>query len=124
MPEITITRLRKIIKEELEMLREGDAEEQGAIVMRACSDLIKAIEKFGAIATSKAKSATDGAGDSLEKRLKSVEKTLKRITDLPKDYVDGPKQPEASLKSSIEPAPVAPVPGAKKVSVQPNVKKA
>jgi hypothetical protein len=123
MPAITITRLKRIIQEELKMLREGDREEQGAVVMRACSDLIKAIEKFNAVAPAKAKSIMAGSGDTLEKRLREAEKLLKRITDSPKEYVDGPKQtpaPSAAAAPSAAPAPD----GGKKVSVQPVVKKA
>lgn len=111
MPAITVNRLKKIIKEELQALHEGDIEDQGAAINRACSDLIKAVEKFKTVSSAKAKSIADSSGTSLESHLKEAEKLLKRITDTPKEYVDGPKP-------SVEPAATG-----VKMSIQPKVKK-
>lgn len=129
MPSITVNRLKRIIKEELQMLHEGEREEQGAVLNRACSELIKAIEKFKESSSAKAKSMMDGGGVSLENHLKEAEKMLKRITDTPKEFVDGPKQtapqtpPAAPVAASPSTTSAVPTAANKKVSVQPNIKK-
>lgn len=128
MPSITVNRLKRIIKEELRMLHEGEIEEQGSALNRACSELIKAIEKFKGASSAKAKSVMDGGGISLEKHLNEAEKMLKRITDTPKEFVDGPKQvapkaePAAPVTAEPPKSPSSPV--NKKISVQPSIKKA
>lgn len=120
MPQLTISQLRKIISEEVKLLREGDKEDQAASMATAASKLLKAIEAFKSAASAKAKSSMDSSGMSLEKHLQESEKMLKRIVASPLQHVDGPKAPVAT--SSVVEPPQASVAPSKKVSVKPTVK--
>jgi hypothetical protein len=109
MPKLTISQLRKIISEEVQVLREGEKEDQAAAMAQNASKLLKAIESFKSVASAKAKSGADSSGASLEKHLLETEKMLKRIVASPLEYVDGPKvapQPSdaGSKKVTLKPA--------------------
>lgn len=119
MPKLTISQLRKIISEEVKILREGDKEDQAASMATASSKLLKAIESFKSAASAKAKSNIDGNGMSLEKHLQEAEKMLKRIVASPLQHVDGPKA--AVVSTPVEPSQSS-VATTKKVSVKPSVK--
>jgi hypothetical protein len=90
----TITQLRKIIAEELKLLREGEAEETAAKMANDASKLLKAIETFKSSATAKAKA-------DMGKHLDEVEKMLKRIVASPMQSVDviKPDAKKVTLKS-------------------------
>ena len=123
MPKLTISQLRKIISEEVKILREGDKEDQAAAMAKAAAALLKAIESFKSAASAKAKSSMDSAGLSLEKHLQESEKMLKRIVGSPLQHVDGPKTSVVATGAKVEPAAPQPVSSdAKKVSVKPTVK--
>ena len=113
MPKLTISQLRKIISEEVELIREGDREDQAAKMATAASKLLSAIESFKVAASAKAKSNMDSSGASLEKHLKEAEAMLKRIVASPLQHVDGPKPQVTAVASS----------DAKSVSVTPSVQK-
>lgn len=115
MPKLTISQLRKIISEEVQILREGEKEDQAAAMATAASKLLKAIESFKSAASAKAKSNADVSGTSLEKHLQESEKMLKRIVASPLEHVDGPK-----VGVSAAPAPAAVGGAPKKVSLKPS----
>jgi hypothetical protein len=124
MPKLTISRLRKIIAEEVSLLREGEKEDQAASMAQNASKLLKAIESFKSTASSKAKSSADASNATLEKHLLEAEKMLKRIVASPLNYVDGPKQPIAGTPSAVVPdQSLAGAATTKKVSVKPAVEK-
>jgi hypothetical protein len=109
MPKLTISQLRKIISEEVQVLREGEKEDQAAAMAQNASKLLKAIESFKLVASAKAKSGADSSGSSLEKHLLEAEKMLKRIVASPLEYVDGqkvaPQTSEPNLKKiTLKPA--------------------
>lgn len=108
MSKLTISQLRKIIAEEVQVLKEGDKEDQAAAMAQNASKLLKAIESFKLVASAKVKSSADSSGFSLEKHLLETEKMLKRVVASPLEHVDGPK----SMPSSSEQ-------GVKKVSLKP-----
>lgn len=110
MSKLTVAQLRKIISEEVQILREGEKEDQAAAMATAASKLLKAIETFKSAASAKAKSNADPSGTSLEKHLQEAEKMLKRIVASPMVHVDGPKMPQAP----------APTEAPKKVSLKPS----
>lgn len=124
MPKLTISRLRKIIAEEVSLLREGEKEDQAAAMATSASKLLKAIEAFKSAASAKAKSSADSSGASLEKHLKEAEKMLKRIVSSPMQHVDGPKLQPVSPVASVEPPQPPTTDTAKKVSLKPDVEKA
>jgi len=96
MSKLTIRQLRKIILEEVEVLREGEKEDQAAAMATTASKLLKAIESFKKAASAKAKSTIDSSGASLEMHLELTQKMLKRIVESPMMYVDGPKNTPAA----------------------------
>ena len=85
MPKITLDRLKKIIREEVEMLHEGEDLDSAAKVMSSATKLLGAIESFKEIASEKAKSTLEDSG------LHQVESMLKRIIDSPMQYVSIPR---------------------------------
>lgn len=124
MPKLTISHLRKIIAEEVSLLREGEKEDQAASMAQNASKLLKAIESFKSAASAKAKSSADTSNATLEKHLLEAEKMLKRIVASPLNYVDGPKSPVAGTPSAVEPSQPSPLASTtKKVSVKPAVEK-
>lgn len=130
MPKLTISRLRKIIAEEVTLLREGDKEDQAASMAQNASKLLKAIESFRSAASAKAKSTSDSTGTTLEEHLQETERVLKRIVGSPLNYVDGPK-PQVQPTVTPSSTPVPPVSAVeppqaqstKKVSLKPSVEK-
>jgi molybdenum-dependent DNA-binding transcriptional regulator ModE len=86
MAKIEINRLQKIIREELENLREGADHDSAAKLMSAATKLINAIDSFKEAASEKAKAELDA-------HLASVEQTLSRIVSSPMQYVDVTKPP-------------------------------
>jgi len=100
MPKLTVAQLRKIISEEVQILREGEKEDQAAAMATSASKLLKAIESFKAAASAKAKSSMDSSGTSLERHLQLAEKMLKRIVESPMMHVDGPKAPPPTAPSA------------------------
>jgi len=113
MPKITISQLRRIISEEVKVLKEGDREDQAAAMAQNASKLLKAIESFKSVASAKAKSSADASAVALDKHLLETEKILKRIVVSPMEYVDGPKTPPSTAVASGD---------EKKVSVKPTTK--
>jgi len=102
MSKLTILQLRKIIAEEVQVLREGDKEDQAAAMAQNASKLLKAIESFKLVASAKVKSSADSSGFSLEKHLLEVEKMLKRVVASPIEHVDGPKLEPMSSKPNVK----------------------
>lgn len=121
MPKLTISQLRKIISEEVSILREGDKEDQAASMATAASKLLKAIESFKGASSAKAKSSIDSGGMSLEKHLQEAEKMLKRIVASPLQHVDGPKI-SVTPSAPAEPSQSSTLAATKKVSVKPSIK--
>ena len=117
MHKLTISRLKKIIAEEVSLLKEGEKEDQAAAMAQNASKLLKAIELFKASASSKALSSADAANTTLEKHLLETEKMLKRIVASPMTHVDGPKQPDEVPSSPVASQSLS----AKKVSIKPNI---
>ena len=89
MAKIGITRLKKIIREELQNIYEGTDEDSAAKMAQAASKLLGAIESFKDSASEKVKSEV---GSNLD----GVEQLLKRVVSSPMQYVDvtaaGPKK--------------------------------
>jgi len=89
MAKIGISRLKKIIREELENIYEGVDEDSAAKMAQTASKLLSAIESFKEASSEKVKSEV---GSSLE----GVEQLLKRVVASPMQYVDvtspGPKK--------------------------------
>jgi len=129
MLKLTISRLRKIIAEEVTLLAEGEKEDQAASMAQNASKLLKSIEAFKSAASAKAKSSADEMGTTLDEHLKESERVLKRIVMSPMNYVDGPK-PAVQQSTPAAPTPVVasqPLPStdsSKKTSLKPNVQKA
>ena len=96
MPKITLDRLKKIIREEVEMLHEGEDHDSAAKVMNSAAKLISAIEAFREAGSEKAKTSLAEAG------LDQVESALKRVIDSPMQYVDV-TTPPAQKKVSLRP---------------------
>lgn len=86
MAKIGISRLKKIIREELENLREGDDHDAASKIMSAATKLLGAIESFKESASEKAKAEM---GSNLE----GIEKLLNRIVSSPMQYVDATNPP-------------------------------
>lgn len=95
MPKIELDRLKKIIREEIENLNEGDAHDAATKQASVAAKLLKAIETFKNTASEKAKS---DFGESIS----SVEQILVRIINSPMQYIDAPKPvvKKVSLKPS------------------------
>jgi len=84
MAKINITTLRKIIAEEIRVLKEGAGEDSAAALVSSASKLLKALESFKESASHKSKA-------DLEVHMNELEKTLKRIVASPMQYIDSPK---------------------------------
>lgn len=89
MAKIGISRLKTIIREELQNIYEGADEDTAAKIMSGASKLLNAIESFKETASEKVKAEV---GSNLD----GVEQLLKRIVASPMQYVDvaapGPKK--------------------------------
>lgn len=89
MAKIGISRLKKIIREELQNIYEGADEDAAAKIMSGASKLLNAIESFKESASEKVKAEV---GSNLD----NIEQMLKRIVSSPMQYVDatspGPKK--------------------------------
>ena len=86
MPKIELSRLKKIIREEMALLHEGEDHDAAAKNMTNATKLLKAIESFKADASSVVKG-------ELGAHLDEIEKTLNRIVQSPMKYVDVTKPP-------------------------------
>jgi hypothetical protein len=88
MAKIGISRLKTIIREELQNIYEGADEDAASKIMSGASKLLNAIESFKETASEKVKAEV---GSNLD----GVEQLLKRIVASPLQYVDvtapGPK---------------------------------
>lgn len=96
MPQIKLDRLKKIIQEELALVKEGDNHADGAKLMTSAAKLLDAIEKFK-------KDASKKALADVENDLGALEGKLKRITDSPMMYVDSATSGQYK-KVSLKPA--------------------
>lgn len=85
MSKITVQALRKLIAEEIRIIKEGANEDQAAKMAQSASKLLKAIEDYKTVATEKAKS-------EMGNHLDESEKLLKRIISAPLQYIDAPKK--------------------------------
>lgn len=89
MAKIGISRLKKIIREEIENLYEGADEDAASKIMSSATKLLNAIESFKESSSEKLKS-------ELGSNLDGVEQLLKRVVASPMQYVDvtspGPKK--------------------------------
>lgn len=89
MAKIGISRLKQIIREELQNINEGTDEESAAKMAQSASKLLSAIESFKESASEKVKSEVSAGLDG-------VEQLLKRVVASPMQYVDvtspGPKK--------------------------------
>jgi len=94
MPKIALDTLKKIIREEMENLREGEDHDTAAKIMTSTSKLLSAIEAFKESSSEKVKSEL---GEPLEK----VEQVLNRIMASPMQYIDvtKPVVKKVTLKS-------------------------
>lgn len=94
MAKIGISRLKTLIREELQNIYEGADEDTAAKIMSGASKLLNAIDSFKESSSEKVKAEM---GSNLE----GVEQLLKRIVSSPMQYVDvvspGPKK--VSLKA-------------------------
>lgn len=99
MAKITIETLRKIISEEIQLVREGANEDAAAGLASNASKLLKAIESFKEAATAKAKA-------DMGNHIEETEKLLKRMISSPMQYVDMPKPvvKKVAVKTPEEPA--------------------
>lgn len=99
MPKIALNTLKKIIREEMSTLREGQDHDTAAKIMSSASKLLSAIEDFKESASEKVKS-------EIMTHVEEVEKNLNRIMASPMQYVDTMKPPaqKVTLKSKKEPA--------------------
>lgn len=86
MAKIGISRLKKIIHEEISLLREGEDHDSASKIMSSATKLLSAIETFKETASEKAKAEM---GTNLE----GVEQLLNRIVASPMQYVDATKPP-------------------------------
>jgi len=93
MAKIGISRLKTIIREELQNIYEGVDEDAAAKIMSGASKLLNAIESFKESASEKVKAEV---GSNLD----GVEQLLKRIVSSPMQYVDvaAPAPKKVSLK--------------------------
>ena len=89
MAKIGISRLKKIIREEIENLYEGADEDAASKIMSSATKLLNAIESFKENSSEKLKA-------ELGSNLDGVEQLLKRVVASPLQYVDvtapGPKK--------------------------------
>lgn len=94
MAKIGISRLKKIIREELSLLQEGEDHDSASKIMSSATKLLSAIETFKETASEKAKS-------EMGTNLDGVEQLLNRIVASPMQYVDATKPPakKVTLKS-------------------------
>ena len=86
MAKIGISRLKQIIREELQNINEGADEETAAKMAQAASKLLGSIEDFKEAASEKVKSEVGS-------HLDNVEQLLKRIVASPMQYVDAASPP-------------------------------
>lgn len=94
MAKIGLARLKKIIREELETLHEGDDHDSAAKIMSAATKLLGAIEAFKESSSEKVKA-------EIGTNMDSVEQLLNRIVASPMQYVDATKPP--TKKVSLKP---------------------
>ena len=89
MSKITLERLKKIIREEVQMFSEGTDHDAASKIMTGATKLLNAIEAFKESASEKVKS-------EIGSNLDGVEQLLNRIVASPMQYVDitdpGPKK--------------------------------
>jgi Sec-independent protein translocase protein TatA len=113
MHTIKMNRLKQIIREELEIIREGAEEEAAVKNSSACSKLLKAIEAFKSEASEKTKSAAQELG------LDKVEEKIKFIVGSPLGFIDPVAVEQPKSETSTEKLDSTP----KKVVVKSQVKK-
>lgn len=94
MTKIGLRQLKEMIKEELEILREGDDHDAAVRIMTSASKLLKAIDNFKENSSEKSRS-------EMGQHLEEIEKTLKRIVASPLHYVDATKP--APKKVTLKP---------------------
>lgn len=99
MAKIGISRLKKIIREELSMIHEGEDHDSASKIMSSATKLLSAIETFKETASEKAKA-------EMGTNLDGVEQLLNRIVASPMQYVDATKPPTKKItlkpqKSSV-----------------------
>lgn len=93
MPKIGLDRLKKIIREELENLYEGEDHDSASKIMSSATKLLNAIESFKESASEKVKAEMVD--------LEKVEQILQRVISSPMQYVDTSKPP--AKKVSLRP---------------------
>lgn len=90
MAKIGISRLKKIIREEMSLLREGEDHDSASKIMSSATKLLSAIETFKDTASEKAKA-------EMGSNLDGVEQLLNRIVASPMQYVDATKPPAKKI---------------------------
>lgn len=113
MNRINMNKLKKIIREELKLIREGAEHEAVAKNSAACSKLLKAIETFNQEASEKMKSAAQEMG------LNKVEEKIKFAVGSPLEFID----PIVSEEPKLSATPKKLDSSSQKVAVKPQVKK-
>lgn len=94
MPKIELSRLKKIIQEEMMMLSEGSDHDAASKQMNSATKLLSALETFKETASEKSKAEFGSIMDDFSK-------ILSRIIASPMQYVDAaapPKTKKVSLK--------------------------
>ena len=98
MAKIGISRLKTIIREELQSIYEGADEDTAAKIMSGASKLLNAIDSFKEFSSEKVKA-------EMGSNLDGVEQLLKRIVSSPMQYVDvvspGPKKVSLRAKKEV-----------------------
>jgi hypothetical protein len=94
MSKITLPRLKEIIQEELNALKEGEDYDTASKVMSSAAKLLSAIGSFK-------ESASASAMSTVSPHIESLEEALKQIAGSPLQYVDAPKP--VAKKVSLRP---------------------
>ena len=81
MPKIGLEKLKKIIREEMSRLDEGEDHDTAAKIMSSATKLLSAIESFKESASEKVKA-------EIGVHLEETEKVLQRVVASPMQYVD------------------------------------
>lgn len=99
MPKIALNTLKRIIREEMSSLREGQDHDTAAKIMSSASKLLSAVEDFK-------ESSSEKVRAEIMTHVEEVEKVLNRIMASPMQYLDAVKPPQqkVTLKSKKEPA--------------------
>ena len=86
MAKIGLARLKKIIREEIENLHEGEDHDSASKIVSGATKLLNALESFKETASEKVKA-------EIGSNLDGLEQILKRVVSSPMQYVDVTKPP-------------------------------